>query len=148
PTAPGLGNVGWWITVRVTQKVPALFSGFLGYENGTVAARASAAVQPGLGCVYALDPSAPSSFYQNGNTSFSSGCGIYVNSNDPAAAMQGNGGATLNASMINVVGGTNWQGTISPQPNTGVAPVSDPLSNLQPPSPCSSTTGCNAADCS
>jgi hypothetical protein len=37
---------------------------------------------------------------------------------------------------------------MSPTPNTGVQPVPDPLSYLQPPSPCSSTTGCNAADCS
>ena len=147
PTAPGVHNVGWWITVRVTQTVPQLFSAILGKSTGMVAARASAVVQPGLGCVYALDPVAPGSFYQNGNTTFASGCGIYVNSND-AAAMQGNGGATLQASTINVVGGVDWQGTISPQPNTGVAPMIDPLSYLQPPTPCSSTTGCDAADCS
>jgi hypothetical protein len=147
PTAPGLGNVGWWITVRVSETVPQLFSAVLGNSTGTVAARASAAVQPGLGCVYALDPVASGSFYQNGSTTFSSGCGIYVNSTDPTA-MLGNGGATLEASMINVVGGVSWQGTISPPPNTGVAPVDDPLRYLQPPSPCSSTTGCDAADCS
>lgn len=61
--------------------------------------------------------------------------------------MLGNGGATLEASLINVVGGIDWQGTISPSPNTGVAPIADPLSSLAPPLPCSSTTGCNAADC-
>jgi hypothetical protein len=62
--------------------------------------------------------------------------------------MLGNGGAVLEASMINVVGGVDWQGTISPAPNTGVAPIEDPLSYLQPPSPCSPTAGCDAADCS
>jgi hypothetical protein len=71
-----------------------------------------------------------------------------VNSNHPTAAMLGNGSAILEASMINVVGGVDWQGTISPSPNTGVAPIDDPLAYLQPPSPCSSTTGCPAADCS
>src|SRR5262245_5011142 len=90
PTAQGVNNVGWWITVRVTQTVPQLFSAILGNSTGMVAARASAVVQPALGCVYALDPVAPGSFYQNGNTTFASGCEIYVNSND-AAAMQGNG---------------------------------------------------------
>jgi hypothetical protein len=148
PTAPGLGSVGWWITVRVTQRVPQLFSAILGNPTGLIAARASAAVQPGMGCVYALDPTASGSFYQNGTSKFQSMCGIYVNSNHPSAAMLGNGGALLEASMINVVGGVDWQGTISPAPNTGVAPIDDPLAHLQPPSPCSPTGGCNAADCS
>jgi hypothetical protein len=148
PTAPGVRNAAWWITVRVSQTVPQLFSAVLGNRTGTISARASAAVQPGLGCVYALDPTASGAFYQNGTTSFSSACGIYVNSNSPTSAMLGNGGAVLKASLINVVGGVDWQGTISPEPNTGVAPITDPLSYLTPPAPCSSTGGCNAADCS
>lgn len=148
PTAPGLGGVGWWITVRVRQTVPQLFSAVLGNPTGRVTARASAAVQPGLGCVYALDPAASGAFYQNGATKFQSACGIYVNSSHPTSAMLGNGGATLEASLINVVGGVDWQGTVSPAPNTGVAPIADPLAALQPPAPCSSTTGCDAADCS
>jgi len=148
PTAPGITGVGWWITVRVSQNVPQLFSAILGNPTGLVTARATAAVQPGMGCVYALDPVAQGSYYQNGTTTFQSACGIYVNSTDPEA-MQGNGGALLSASVINVVGGVDWQGTISPTPNTGVVPMEDPLGYLQPPSPpCTSTTGCNAADCS
>jgi hypothetical protein len=113
-----------------------------------VAARATAAVQPGMACVYALDPTASGAFYQNGNTQFSSACGIYVNSNNASAAMLGNGGALLQASQINVVGGVSWQGTISPPPNTGVPPVDDPLAWLQAPAPCDAVTGCEAADCS
>ncbi len=148
PTAPGVGGVAYWITVRVTQTVPQLFSAVMGHSSGLVAARSTAALHPGLGCVYALDPIAPASFYQNGTTNFTSACGIYVDSSDPAA-MQGNGGAVLQASAINDVGSYDWQGTISPTPNTGVSPFPDPLSYLQPPSPpCSSTTGCNSADCS
>ena len=50
----------------------------------------------------------------------------------------GERGAVLEASSINVVGGVDWQGTISPAPNTGVAPVADPLSYLQAPAPCDS----------
>jgi hypothetical protein len=148
PTAPGVAGVSWWITVRVTQTVPQLFSAIMGNKTGIIAARASAAVQPGMGCVYALDPSASGAFYQNGNTQFSSACGIYVNSNNASAAMLGNGGALLQASQINVVGGVSWQGTISPAPNTGVPPVDDPLAWMQPPAPCDAVTGCDAADCS
>lgn len=149
PTAPGVGGVGYWITVRVTQTVPQLFSAVTGNPTGLIAARSTAALHPGLGCVYALDPTASGSFYQNGNTNFTSACGIYVDSNDPSAAMLGNGGAVLQTSTINVVGGVDWQGTISPPPNTGISPVPDPLAYLQPPSPpCGATTGCDSADCS
>ncbi len=148
PTAPGVGGVGYWVTVRVTRSVPLLFAAVLGNKEGAVAARASAALHPGLGCVYALDPTAPGSFYQNGTTTFQAACGVYVNSNDPSAALEGNGGAVLQTSMINVVGGYDWQGTIDPTPNTGVSPVLDPLSYLQAPSPCAPAGGCDAADCS
>ena len=148
PTAPGVAGAGYWVTVRVTQNVPLLFAAVMGNRNGLVAARASAALHPGLGCVYALDPTAQGSFYQNGTTTFQAACGIYVNSDDPSAAMEGNGGAVLETSMINVVGGVDWQGTISPPPNTGVSPVIDPLSYLQPPVPCAPGGGCDGADCS
>src|SRR5262245_55400390 len=94
PTAPGVSGAGWWITVRVTQTVPQLFSAIAGNRTGLVAARTTAVIQPGDGCVYALDPVAPASFYQNGTTSFQSACGIYVDSSDPTA-MQGKGGGSL-----------------------------------------------------
>ncbi len=147
PTAPGVGGVGYWITVRVSQTVPQLFSAILGNTTGVVSARATAALHPGLGCVYALDPIASGSFSQNGGTNFTSACGIYVDSSDPQA-MLGVGGAVLKASTINDVGNYSWQGTIDPTPNTGISPFPDPLSYLQAPSPCSATTGCDSADCS
>jgi Flp pilus assembly protein TadG len=147
PTAPGVNNGTWWITARVAQKVPSLFSAVLGYANGLVVARASAAIQPGIACVYALDPSAQGAYSQNGNTTFNANCGIYVDSNNASAAMLGNGGATINASSINVVGGVSWQGTINPTPVTGVAPFPDPLNSLPTPSPCDSVTGCDSANC-
>ena len=147
PTAPGVNNGTWWITARVAQKVPSLFSAVLGNTSGLVAARASAAIQPGIACVYALDPSAQGAYSQNGSTVFNANCGIYVDSNNSSAAMLGNGGATINASSINVVGGVSWQGTINPAPFTGVAPFPDPLNSLPTPSPCDSVTGCDAANC-
>jgi hypothetical protein len=147
PTAPGVNNGAWWITARVVQRVPNLFSAVLGNSSGLVAARASAAIQPGIACIYALDPSAQGAYSQNGSTAFNANCGIYVDSNNSSAAMLGNGGSVVNATSINVVGGVSWQGTISPSPNTGVAPFPDPLQYLPTPSPCDSTTGCNGASC-
>jgi hypothetical protein len=147
PTTSGLTSGSWWITARVVQNVPQLFSAVLGNTMGTVAARATAAIQPGLGCVYALDPSAPGSYYQNGSTTFTANCGILVDSSDPAA-MYNSGNSVVNATSYSIVGGVDWHGTISPTPVTGVSPFPDPLRRLQPPSPpCSVTTGCAAASC-
>jgi Flp pilus assembly protein TadG len=148
PTARGVNNGTWWITARVAQKVPNLFSAVLGNTSGLVSARASAAISPGLACIYALDPSAQGAYYQNGSTTFNANCGIYVDSNHPGAAMLGNGGATVHASAIQVVGGYSWQGTIDPTPTTGVTPFPDPLRYLPTPSQCgSASTGCDAANC-
>jgi hypothetical protein len=147
PTAAGINNGAWWITARVVQKVPSLFSAVMGNMSGTVAARATAAIQPGIACVYALDPSAAGSYYQNGGTTFNANCGIYVDSNNSSAAMLGNGGATVNASTINVVGGVSWSGSINPTPTTGVTPFPDPLKSMPVPSICGSSTGCNGAGC-
>jgi hypothetical protein len=147
PTAPGINNGAWWITARVTQQVPSLFSAVLGNTSGVIAARATAAIQPGIACVYALDPSASGAYSQNGGTTFNANCGIYVDSNNATAAMLGNGGATINASSINVVGGVSWSGTINPPPNTHVSPFPDPMRTLPTPSPCDSTSGCDSAGC-
>ena len=147
PTAPGVNNGTWWVTARVVQTVPNLFSAVQGNLSGLVAARATAAIQPGLACVYALDPTAAGAYTQNGSTNFTANCGIYVDSNSPTAAMVGKGGAIINASSINVVGGISWSGPISPTPNTGVAPFPDPLSSLATPSPCDAVTGCDSAKC-
>jgi len=147
PTAPGINNGAWWITARVVQRVPSTFSAVLGNTSGLVAARATAAIQPGIACVYALDPSAAGSYTQNGGTTFNANCGIYVDSNNSSAAMLGNGGASVNASSINVVGGVSWQGPINPAPTTGVPRFPDPLSYLPPPSLCGASSGCPDANC-
>jgi Putative Flp pilus-assembly TadE/G-like len=147
PPVPGLGTGSWWITARVVQKVPQLFSAVLGNRTGTVSARATAAIQPGLGCVYALDPVAPASYYQNGSTNFTANCGILVDSSDPQAMMN-SGNSNISATSYNVVGGVDWHGTITPNPVTGVTPFPDPLRRMQPPSPpCSLTVGCASASC-
>ena len=61
--------------------------------------------------------------------------------------MQGDGGATVSAPFINVVGGVDWQGMITPTPDTGIGAVPDPLATQQPPSTCNSSGGCNLAGC-
>ncbi|MEQ1885302.1 MAG: pilus assembly protein TadG-related protein [Bryobacteraceae bacterium] len=44
PTAPGVNDVSYWVTVRTTQTVPQLFSGLLGNTNGIVSSISTAAI--------------------------------------------------------------------------------------------------------
>lgn len=57
PTAPGVMSAYYWVTVRVTEQVPQLFSSVLGNTLGTVSARATAAVAEAVapGSVYGLN---------------------------------------------------------------------------------------------
>src|SRR5215467_5235254 len=115
-TAPGLKTAAFWVTARVSQKVPLLFAAITGNTTGTVAARATAAVSPAKDCIYILDPAASGAYYQNGSTTVTSTCGIYVNSNSPTA-MTNSGNSTLDASEYDIVGNYSWHGTLSPDPN-------------------------------
>jgi hypothetical protein len=73
----------------------------------------------------------------SGNPVLTSGCGLYVNSNNPEAVLL-NGNAKIlatNGSDVNIVGGWDSTGgaTISPAPKLGVAPVVDPFTMMNPP---------------
>ena len=58
PMAPQIHSAGYYVSVRVAQKVPQLFSAVFGNQFGTVAARATGAVTPAQACIYVLDPTA------------------------------------------------------------------------------------------
>lgn len=47
PTAPCVDTY-YWVTVRISERIPQLFSAILGNREGGVSARATAAVGPGL----------------------------------------------------------------------------------------------------
>jgi Putative Flp pilus-assembly TadE/G-like len=140
PTASGSGTASYWVTFRVVQKVPQMFSAILGNPTGLVAARSTAAVVGASDCIYALDPSASGAVSVGGTASLTSSCGIFVDSNS-ASALSTNGSATLSAPEYDVVGGTSTHYPLSPSPNTGVAPVSDPLADL--PAPASAPYHCD-----
>ena len=69
PTAAGITNVQYWVTARVSQRIPQLFSAVSGHTWGTVTARATAAVVAGItgSCVYVLHPTAQYAFTAAGN---------------------------------------------------------------------------------
>ena len=146
PTAPGVSSAAFWVTARVSQTVPQLFSAVMGNTSGIVAARATAGLNPAKDCIYVLDPSVSGAYNQNGSTNVTSACGVYVNSTS-ATAMTNSGNSTLSASEYDIVGNYSWHGTLTPTPNTGAPTTPDPLKNLAPPSPCSSSGGCDAAGC-
>jgi len=133
PTAPTVLSSTYWVTARVNQTVPQLFSAVLGNSTGRVAARATAALNPARDCIYVMDPAGSDAVHMNGSASLVSSCGLYVNSNNPTA-LNGVGGVTLSASEIDIVGNYSFAGTLNPDPpSTGVAVMADPLANLPAP---------------
>ena len=123
PSAVGAKSAAYYVTVRISQQVRQGFSAILGNANGMVSARATAAIVPGRGdCIYVLDATASNAYSQNGSTSLTANCGIYINSNS-ANAMTNTGSSTLRASDYNIAGNYSWHGTISPTPYTGVLPL-------------------------
>src|SRR6185312_594513 len=81
------------------------------------------------------------SLSSNGNTSITTGCGIWVNS-DSATAIDLSGGNTTISdtnpdTKVQIVGGYRCYGgtlgCITPAPQTGVASAQDPLAGIDPP---------------
>jgi Putative Flp pilus-assembly TadE/G-like len=133
PSAPGVNSAAYWITARVTQSVPQLFSAVMGNRTGLIAARSTAAVTPMQDCIWVMDPNASASFSMSGTPDVNSACGVFINSSN-GSALSGNGNPTLRASEIDIVGGYSFSGTLSPNPpSTGVAGRSDPLASLPAP---------------
>jgi Flp pilus assembly protein TadG len=132
PTASGMGTASYWVTFRVYQKVPQLFSAVLGNTSGTVVARSTAALTGASDCIYALNKTASGAVTTSGSTNVTSSCGIYVNSSS-ASALTTNGGANLQATEYDVAGNVNTQSPLTPTPNTGVPQISDPLGSLPVP---------------
>jgi len=136
PTAPGISNAQYWVSVRVSQRIPQLFSAVLGNSTLNVTARASAAVVPayGGGCIYVLEPTGQNAFVSSGSANVHAPCGIYVNSSDDKA-IQVTGGACVNASPagIYVVGNDNGSDScVAPAP-AHTDSFSDPLAGLTEP---------------
>jgi len=132
PSAPGVSSAAYWVTFNVIQQVPQLFSAVLGNTQGTVGAQATAAVAPSKDCVYALSRTAPAGISVGGTASLTASCGLYVNSTS-SSAISTNGGGTVSATEYDVSGGVSVHTPLSPTPNLGAPPASDPLAGLAAP---------------
>ena len=131
-TVSGVSAASYWVTFIVMQKVPTMFSAVLGNMSSLVAARSSAALLGASDCIFALSPNASGAVNASGTAAITSACGIMVDSSS-ASALSTNGTATISAPEYDVHGGVSTHSPLSPTPNTGVAPVSDPLAGLAAP---------------
>jgi len=139
PTVSG-PSAAYWAVVRVNEALPAMFGaafGRGGFSPGAIAT-VGAIANPGAGsCIYILDPSAADAFEAANGASVQVSCGVYVDSNNSSAAMYVTGGASVQASTIQVVGAFKEDngGSTSVVPTTGSASVADPFANLPSPTP-------------
>ena len=131
------------VQVTISQSQPTYFLKALGISSIPESVTSVATALSGQGCVYALDPSASQAFLTNSGT-FSSSCGIMVDSNN-STAFNVNSGGSVTANAIGVVGGTLDHGTVTPSPVTGIASFTDPLVSLPAPSPLTVYNTCSPA---
>jgi hypothetical protein len=145
PTVSGISGISFWVTYRVVQQVPQMFSAVLGFPNGIVAARSTAVVTGASDCIYVMDPAASSAMNVNGTANLSSGCGLYVNSSSGTAlTCNGHGSPppyAYDAPEYDVVGGYSCGAMKGGTPNTGVSHITDPLASL--PVPATAPYVCN-----
>jgi len=133
PTTVGLSSASYWVTFRVTQVVPQLFSAVIsGQTSGMVTSRATAALVGSQDCIYLLNKAAAGALSVGGTASLTSDCGLYVDSNN-SSAVGTNGGGTISASEYDIVGGVNTHYALTPSPNTGAPVAPDPLAGLSAP---------------
>lgn len=130
-------NPSYWVRFTVTEKIPTLFASVLGYQNSIVSAKSTAGVFSSAqgACIYALDPNANSAISLGGNTDVEAGCGVYDNSSS-ATALTCSNNTTLDAqgAAIDVTGGANCRGTVTPAPTTNQPTTADPFANVPAPS--------------
>ena len=142
PGDPFLGNNNY-VEVIVSQPQPTFFMRVGGFNSANVRSRAVASMYgSAAGCIYVLDPTDPDTYTATGTITLSSACGILVDSNNGTSSggkgdFKDNGGACTRATSITLVGSVDIDACSTPPQSgivTGVAPFSDPLSYLQPPS--------------
>ena len=130
PTMGFYAGSSGFVEVIVTQPRPTYFMNALGIDSATISARAVGYVQQsGSGCVYVMSPDAKLALTLTGGSTLDMSCGIYVNSDHPNDALNVGSASVINAASISVVGGTDIHpdATVTPDPMTGMDPVTDPL---------------------
>lgn len=133
-----------YLEVIVTESVPTYFMQLFNIPTVPVQARAVAGLGTSTNCIYVLGGSGTTVTMNNDGQLYAPGCGIIVNSSGtPAISISGS--ANITGAWVDVVGTAttdNSGSKYTPAATEGVAPVSDPLAYLSPPSyTASSCTG-------
>ena len=152
PTAPNLA-ADYWATVRVTERIPQLFSAVLNFQWAQSSARATAAVidSPVPGSIYLINrqnDTGPNgtgvNLAMNGGGSISSSGAMYMSSTasgSPTYAGLIGGSASVNAAYVGLRGGGTFDDSsnVNPAPANGLPDSSnfkDPMRGKgQPPPP-------------
>lgn len=119
------------VEVIITRQAPAILSSLIKSGPQTIVARAVAYGSANDTCVWALNPSVSGAITVSGGANVTLDCGMFINSNNSSALSQ-SGSSCIHATEAKVVGG--YSGTcVDPAPSTGVPPIEDPLSWVEPP---------------
>ncbi len=118
------------IQTTVSQSASTSFMALVHFPTANVQARAVARAASSASCIYALDGSMSRSFMLSGTVNAS--CAAFVNSTN-SDALHLDGGSSLTANAINVVGSYTNSGYISTTPAVGAAAITDPLASLTQP---------------
>ena len=128
PTSGSFNGNSGTIQAIVSQKVPNLFWGLIAAYS-TITARAVSGGKASQDCLYALDATASRALMLSGTINAS--CAAYVNSSN-SDALHLDGGSSMTASTIDVVGSYTNSGTLHTTPVTGQAAITDPISTTAP----------------
>jgi len=119
------------VEVIITRQAPAILSSLIKSGDQTIVARAVAYASVNDTCVWALNPDVSGAVTVSGTADVNLDCGMFVNSDDPNALSQ-SGSSCVHATEGKVVGGYTGD-CVDPVPSTGVPPIEDPLSWVEPP---------------
>ena len=132
PASGPRAGAGDAVEVILRHPAPSMLSAFYMEEASFISARAVAVGDVNDTCVWALDPDDRSAIKVAGGAQVEIGCGMFSNSGDPEGLTQSGTTSCLVATKIKVVGGASGD-CIQPDALTGVSPIEDPLSALEPP---------------
>jgi hypothetical protein len=147
PPTPGI-SPAYWASATVTERIPTLFSAALGQQWSQVSIQSVAAIFKGGGggCVYVLNATASGAWTQSGGT-FSTGCGIYIDSTSGSALTMSGGVDTLTGGAdIYIGGGKSSSGGVIAFTGGGslntnqTSMPGNPVSGLTAPTPAGSCT--------
>jgi Putative Flp pilus-assembly TadE/G-like len=142
PTVSG-PTVAYWAVARVSERTSALFGAAFGRGGLSPSAIATAAVFASGPCFAALESGSSPGITAAGSTITTHDCDVYVDSDNPSAAIaMAGGGISTGTGHTRVVGGITSAGaTFTPAALTGQPVLSDPFAAMQPPTVGACTDG-------